>query len=212
MRNLAVLVTAVLIAVLFVVPPSIPDASAAPQTTAVAAATKLYLTVGVDPGGNVRFVPDTIIIPQVNITLNVTFTNNYTLPGMNHTFTIANSDQTSFLINTRDVAPGKNVSFEFHINSMTNITNKTGSFTPESSGLGIRWYCLPHRSLGMQGQILLAGLTTPAPEKGILLRAYWIGIIGIAVTLAWTGVSYFLIKSSSHHFKDQREHVRKGLP
>jgi len=49
-------------------------------------------------------------------------------------------------------------------------------------------------------------------EKGILLRAYWIGIIGIAATLLWVIISYFLIKSSSRHHTDHREHVRKGLP
>ena len=49
-------------------------------------------------------------------------------------------------------------------------------------------------------------------EKGILLRAYWIGLIGIAVTLLWVVISYYIIKSSSHHFKDHAEHVRRGLP
>src|SRR5256885_1736245 len=84
--------------------------------------------------------------------------------------------------------------------------------TPESSGQGIRWFCIPHRTAGMTGEILLAGLTAPTPEKGILIRAYWIGIIGIAATLAWTIISYFIIKSSSRHFKDHSEHLRKGLP
>ena len=64
----------------------------------------------------------------------------------------------------------------------------------------------------MLGEILLAGFTPLAPQKGINLRAYWIGIIGIAATLAWTGISYFVIKSSSRHQKGHREHLRKGLP
>jgi hypothetical protein len=64
----------------------------------------------------------------------------------------------------------------------------------------------------MVGQIALASLPAPTPEKGILLRAYWIGIIGIAVTLVWVGIAYYVIKSSSGHFKDHSEHVRKGLP
>jgi hypothetical protein len=134
---------------------------------------------------------------------------------MVHTFSIANSDNSVIVINnvtTGSVAPGANLSFEFHINSLTNITYKGASFTPESSGQGIRWFCIPHRGAGMTGEILLAGLTAPTPEKGILIRAYWIGIIGIAATLAWTIVSYFIIKSSSRHFKDHSEHLRKGLP
>ena len=97
-------------------------------------------------------------------------------------------------------------------NGLTNITYNGASFTPESSGQGIRWYCVPHRAAGMVGEILLAGVTAPTPEKGILIRAYWIGIIGIAATLLWTIISYFIIKSSSRHFKDHHEHVRKGLP
>jgi hypothetical protein len=64
----------------------------------------------------------------------------------------------------------------------------------------------------MQGRIVLASEQAPEAEKGILLRAYWIGIIGIAATLGWVGVSYFVIKSSSRHFTDHREHVRRGLP
>ncbi len=215
MRNFVLLVTAVLVAI-FMLPPTISVASATPAQPGVALAPKLYVTVGVDQGGATHFLPGTIIIPQVNITLNITFVNNYTVGGgMVHTFSIANSDNSVIVINnltTGSVAPGANLSFEFHINSLTNITYKGASFTPESSGQGIRWFCIPHRAAGMTGEILLAGLTAPTPEKGILIRAYWIGIIGIAATLAWTIVSYFIIKSSSPHFKDHSEHLRKGLP
>jgi len=215
MRNSALLVTAVLIAI-FVVPPSISVASATPAGLEVSQSPKLYYTVGVDQSGATRFLPATLIIPQVNITLNITFVNNYTVGGgMVHTFSIANSDNSAIVINnltTGSVASGANLSFEFHITSLTNITYKGVSFTPESSGQGIRWYCIPHRAAGMTGEIVLAGLTAPTPEKGILIRAYWIGIIGIAATLLWTIISYFIIKSSSGHFKDHHEHVRKGLP
>ncbi len=215
MRNFVLLVTAVLVAI-FMLPPAISVASATPEAPGLALSPKLYVTVGVDQGGATHFLPGTIIIPQVNITLNITFVNNYTVGGgMVHTFSIANSDNSVIVINnltTGSVAPGANLSFEFHINSLTNITYKGASFTPESSGQGIRWFCIPHRAAGMTGEILLAGLTAPTPEKGILIRAYWIGIIGIAATLAWTIVSYFIIKSSSPHFKDHSEHLRKGLP
>ncbi len=211
MRNFVLLVTAVLIAI-FAVPPAISVASATPSGLEVAQSPKLYVTVGVDQSGATHFLPATIIIPQVNITLNITFVNNYTVGGgMIHTFSIDNTNAVRE-ISTGNVNPGNNVSIEFHINSLTNITFNGTSFTPESSGQGIRWYCVPHRAAGMTGEILLAGLTAPTPEKGILIRAYWIGIIGIAATLAWTIISYFIIKSSSGHFKDHHEHVRKGLP
>lgn len=212
MRNFVLLVTALLIAI-FAVPPAISVASATPAGAQVAQGPKLYVTVGVDQSGATHFLPATIIIPQVNITLNVTFVNNYTVGGgMVHTFSIDSTVGPPAKITTGNVAPGQNVSIEFHINTLTNITHNGTSFTPESSGQGIRWYCVPHRPAGMIGEILLAGLTAPAPEKGILIRAYWIGIIGIAVTLVWTIISYFIIKSSSGHFKDHHEHVRKGLP
>ncbi len=211
MRNFVLLVTAVLIAI-FAVPPAISVASATPSGLAVAQSPKLYVTVGVDQTGATHFLPATIIIPQVDITLNITFVNNYTVGGgMIHTFSIDNTNAVRE-ISTGLVDPGKNVSIEFHINSLTNITYNRTSFTPESSGQGIRWYCIPHRGAGMVGEILLAGLTAPTPEKGILIRAYWIGIIGIAATLVWLIISYFIIKSSSGHFKDHHEHLRKGLP
>src|SRR3989442_8534892 len=163
--------TAVLSAI-FVVPPAFSVASATPAGPEIAQSARLYYTVGVDQTGATRFLPATLIIPQVNITLNITFVNNYTVGGgMVHTFSIANSDNSAIVINnltTGSVAPGSNLSFEFHINSLTNITYKGVSFTPESSGQGIRWFCIPHRLAGMTGQIVLAGLTAPTPEKGIL--------------------------------------------
>ena len=86
-------------------------------------------------------------------------------------------------------------------------------FTPQPSPAGgILFYCIPHQTAGMVGRIALAGLAPPPVEKGILLRAYWIGLIGIAVTLLWVVISYYIIKSSSRHFKDHAEHVRRGLP
>src|SRR2546428_2553483 len=215
MRNSALLVTAVLIAI-FVVPPSISVASATPAGPEVAQSPRLYLTVGVDQTGVTRFLPAAVIIPEVNITLNIPFVNNYTVGGgMVHTFSIANSDNSAIVINnltTGSVAPGSNLSFEFHINSLTNITYKGVSFTPESSGQGIRWFCIPHHTAGMTGEIVLAGVTSPAPGKGILVPAHWGRSIGIRATLLRTIVSSFLTKASSPHFKDHSEHLRKGLP
>src|SRR5207249_10217475 len=156
MRNFVLLVTAVLIAI-FAVPPAISVAWATPAGPTVSLGQKLYVTVGVDQGGATHFLPATIIIPQVNITLNITFVNNYTVGGgMVHTFSIDNSDNSVREISTGNVNPGSNVSVEFHINSLTNITYNGTSFTPESSGQGIRWYCIPHRAAGMTGEILSA--------------------------------------------------------
>src|SRR2546422_10431196 len=94
------LVPAVLVAI-FMVPHAIPVASAtSAPAPGLAQSPKLYVTVGVDQGGATHFLPATIIIPQVNITLNVTFVNNYTVGGgMVHTFSIANSDNSVIVIN-----------------------------------------------------------------------------------------------------------------
>src|SRR5437879_11895655 len=123
MRNLELLVTALLVA-LFVLPASLADASVAPPTASAVPSAKLSVAAGVDPGDNVRFAPATILIPQVNLTLNVTFYNNYTTPGINHTFSIYNADMTLLDISTGDVAPGGTASIEFHNHTMTNITHR----------------------------------------------------------------------------------------
>ena len=72
-----------------------------------------------------------------------------------------------------------------------------------------------HDALPIFGQIVLASASEPvpeAPEKGINIRAYWIGMIGIVAMLAWIGISYFVIRSSTPRFRDHKEHVRRGLP
>lgn len=174
--------------------------------------TRMAVTIGVDPAGRLVFAPTAIRIPEVNITLNVTFRNNYTEAGaQDHTFTVRNSDGV-IVIDTGLVPPNGTASVEFHIVSLTNISYNGTSFQPQPLGSGIRFFCVPHEGAGMEGSIVLTTLAAESPEKGSLLRAYWIGIIGIAATLVWTGISYFLIKSSSRHFTDHREHVRKGLP
>jgi plastocyanin len=160
----------------------------------------------------------------VPIILNITFYNNQTVSSaVAHTFTI-DDNQGNHEIDTGLVNPQTNASLRFTINSMTNITfsNTTvtnRSFTPGPPPLGtdngtIQWYCIPHVGLGMKGTIALAGVkTTAGPEEnGVFLRAYWIGIIGIAAMLVWIGISYYIIKGSSPRFKDNRGHVRKGLP
>ena len=180
----------------------------------------LYITVhGEEIGGAYRFSPAAIIIPQVPITLNITFMNNQSAASpVGHTFTI-NDNSGSPVIDTGLISAQTSVSFEFTINSMTNITYEGRSFTPGPPPSGsdngtIQYYCIPHVSLGMKGAIILgtAVPTASTGANGVFLRAYWIGMIGIAAMIVWVGISYFVIKSSSPRFRDHREHVRKGLP
>ena len=148
-------------------------------------------------------------LPQVPVHLVVTFHNNDT---MQHTFSMNDVNGTRW-VNTSYVDPGLNVTVEFTAVSMTQVLLTNGTrFAPEAGANGILFYCIPHRDAGMTGQIVLASVPPAAAEKGILLRAYWIGIIGIGITLVWVGITYFVIKSSSRHFVDHSEHVRKGLP
>jgi plastocyanin len=157
-----------------------------------------------------QFSQTLIAVSVVPIDLSVTFHNNDT---MVHSFTIDDVNQTH-RIDTATLSPGQTKFLNFTVLSMTRIVYNGTSFTPEVSPQGgILFYCIPHRVAGMTGRIAMAGVTTTQPtEKGILLRAYWIGIIGIAATLLWTIISYFVIKSSSRHFRDHSEHVRKGGP
>jgi len=178
---------------------------------AVPVPTFTVTVVGETNGTRQQFDRSLILVPELPIRLIVTFHNNDT---MQHSFTI-NDVNGTIKINTELVNPGLNVTLNFTVVSMTLVTYNGTQFRPEiSASGGIEFYCIPHRSSGMTGRIALAGAPTggqPA-EKGILLRAYWIGIIGIAATLLWVIISYFLIKSSSRHHTDHREHVRKGLP
>src|SRR5207244_12550204 len=149
--------------------------------------------------------------PEIPLNLALTFHNGD--PVMKHSFTIADVNGTP-QINSLTLDPGApNVTLSFTVLSLTRIAYNGTQFTPQPSPAGgILFYCIPHQTAGMVGRIALAGLAPPPVEKGILLRAYWIGLIGIAVTLLWVVISYYIIKSSSHHFKDHAEHVRRGLP
>lgn len=226
MRTLALVVAAVLLAVSFSALP-ISVAALAPAPTPAGGPVVPILDIriiGQTVGTKPQFLPSVILLPQVPIVLNVTFYNNDSVSShVQHTFTI-NDAKGNPVIDTGLVNPQTNVTFQFTVNSMTNITysNQTltnYSFTPGPYPGGaangtIQWYCIPHASLGMLGTIMLASAipTAVVPQKGVLLRAYWIGMIGIAAMLVWIVISYFVIKSSSPHFRDHREHVRKGLP
>lgn len=207
MRTFVLLVAAVILTVSVV-----PAASG----TAAAASSVPVLTitvVGFQNGTAFQFSPSQILLPQVPIVLNITFINNQTVAsGVPHTFSI-NNNAAKPIINY-DLKPQQNATFVFAVNSLTNITYNGTSFTPEAGPTGgIRFYCVYHQP-AMVGEIVLAGAPSTAgqEQKGMFLRAYWIGIIGIAAMLVWIGISYFVIKSSTPRFRDNRDHVRKGLP
>jgi hypothetical protein len=173
---------------------------------------RFALTIlGETNGTKQQFSQTLIAVSVVPIELSVTFHNNDT---MGHSFTIDDVNQTPHRIDTGTLGPGQTKVLNFTVLSMTRILYNGTSFTPEVAPQGgILFFCIPHRGAGMVGRIAMAGVTTPqTAEKGILLRAYWIGIIGIAATLLWTIISYFVIKSSSRHFRDHSEHVRRGGP
>ena len=187
--------------------------TAADNTTAPA---KLSLTLdGGEINGNPRFSMGAIFLPQVPITLNITFFNNESASGgMDHTFTVDDSNG-NHVIDSGLLAPQHTIHIEFTVNSLTNITYNGTSFKPLDPGNGtIQYFCIPHQALGMVGYILMAGAPTAAaqPAKGVPIRAYWIGIIAFVAMLVWIGIAYFVIKSSSPRFRDHREHLRRGLP
>lgn len=209
MRTFVLLVAAVIVAVALVPAGSRP---------ALAASTipELKITIlGEQNGSSFQFSPSQILLPQVPILVNITFINNQSAGSVvRHTFSIDNTASPAKTVVNYDLAAQENVTFDLRVNSMTNITWNGTTFTPAVGPTGgIKFYCVYHLP-NMVGEMTLAGAPTPAgtEQNGVFLRAYWIGLIGIAAMLVWTGISYFIIKSSSPRFKDNRQHVRKGLP
>src|SRR5205809_504261 len=123
-----------------------------------------------------------ILLPEIPLDLVITFHNGD--PTMAHSFTIADVNGTPpYPINSQILSPGApNVTLSFTVLSLTRIAYNGTQFTPQPSPAGgILFFCIPHQAAGMVGRIDLAGLAPPTVEKGILLRAYWIGLIGIAL-------------------------------
>ena len=171
---------------------------------------KLSLTVEAGPGDTLVFDPVQIVLPQVPIILNVTVFNNGTTGP--HTFSIRDSAGT-LKIDVLVSAQNDRAQVEFTVNSTNEVYYNGELFQAETLGGGIRFFCVPHEAVGMVGTIVVGGTTTaPSENLGIFLRAYWIGLIGLAAMLVWIGITYYIIKSSSSHFKDQRQHLRRGLP
>jgi hypothetical protein len=184
----------------------------------------LYWTlVAFDDGTTTRFLPQTanretvIVVPQVPVVLNLTLI----FEGiMGHTFTIAStaaSPPSPNLVNVDlplSLGTGNSRSVEFTIFSVDRIVFGPRNETVERQGTRIRFFCIPHVGAGMFGYIAIGGATeaTEPPEKGVFLRAYWIGLLGFAGTLLLVGISYFVIKGSSRHYRDHHEHIRRGGP
>lgn len=188
----------------------------APPATAQPAPPRMALQVyGETVGGAFVFTPSQILIPQVPIVLNITFVNNETVAsGMIHSFTINDNGGVVVVINSGLLQPQQNVSLEFTVVALDQVLFGNATFAPEptASGRGILYYCIPHRGVGMIGEIVLATAPAPPTDLGVVIRAYWIGIIAIIAMVGWIGISYFVVKSSSRRFTDHKEHVRKGLP
>ncbi len=171
---------------------------------------KLSLTVEAGPGNTFVFDPAQIVLPQVPIILNITVFNNGTTGP--HTFSIRDSGGT-MKIDVQVPAQNDRAQVEFAVNSTNEIYYNGELFQAEAMGGSIKFFCVPHEAMGMVGTIVLGGTTTaPSENLGVFLRAYWIGLIGLAAMLVWIGITYYIIKASSSHFKDQREHLRRGLP
>ena len=184
-----------------------------PQNVGAVDPPKLLITVEAGVGADFRFNPATIILPQVPIVLNVTLFNNGTVDTL-HTFSIRDSAGTR-RVNIETLHHGDRASLEFTVSSATSIVVGGTSYQAEASPAGgIKFFCTPHESLNppMMGNIVVGGATQKqSPEIGIFLRAYWIGLIGLAAMLLWTVITYFIIKGSSRHLKDHRDHIRRGL-
>ena len=181
-----------------------------PRSTVALDTPKLSITVeAFNDASQFVFHPSTIILPQVPIILNVTLFNNGTTL---HTFTI-DDNAGNHRVDITVTAHGDRANVEFTVTSATQISVGGPSFTAEASNAGgIQFYCIPHKTLPMVGNLVVGGTAPKAsPEIGVFLRAYWIGLIGLAAMLLWTGITYFIIKGSSRHLKDHHDHIRRGL-
>ncbi len=156
--------------------------------------------------------PNIIVIQTVPAILNITVETGGMAP---HTFTIRAADGQTPLINLYLNTTGDVASTEFNMTAADKISINGGNATTvETSGGRLRFVCIPHVPAGMDGFIVVGGVQPEAaqPQMGVFLRAYWIGLLGMAGTLLLIGLSYFVIKSSSPHFRDHHEHVRRGGP
>ena len=177
---------------------------------------RLYVTIHATSSGiNPVFVRNLIVVGAVPTLVNVTVINDDPL-AMEHSFSIGTAaDPQDKIVDTGTFPAGLTRYVEFIVWENTIESGGRNETAEAAAGGGIRFYCIPHRVAGMVGRIVIGGLPATAeeaPEKGVFLRAYWIGVLGMAGTLLLIGISYFVIKSSSRHFTDHHEHIRRGGP
>lgn len=219
MRNrivYSVLLTVVLLATLFAVPPASAQDVPPPKlfwTLRTATVNELPVFLPLDPATGAT---QPIIVPQVPTVVNLTV---YSEVGSFHTFSIRSTDADApdpLLINIQLPfdAPSRPFSVEFTVWAADHIEFDGRNETVEVRGGAIYYFCQPHEAAGMVGSIVIGGVqeTVEPTEKGVFLRAYWIGLLGIAGTLLLIVVSYFVIKGSSRHYRDHHEHLRRGGP
>ncbi len=182
---------------------------------------KVFWTIfGTTEDGVFKLIPDRLIVPQVPTIVNVTFVNTDPTAGVQHTFTIRSTAANApdpLLVDTGLIDPGQQAFVEFTLTppqSENRILAGTRNETAEVEGGLIKFFCIPHEALRMIGHVVVGGVQEQAEpgEKGVFLRAYWIGLLGMAGTLVLVVVSYFVIKGSSRHYRDHHEHIRRGGP
>ena len=168
--------------------------------------------------GNYVFVgpnsarPNTIVLTAIPAILTVHLIAG---AGTPHTFTIGSTEVADPIVDVDLDSEGAEETVTFTVWAADRIQIGSRNETVDTTDQGIRFVCTPHVALNMIGYITVGGVTpTPAEpeEKGVFLRAYWIGVLGMLGTLLLVGISYFVIKSSSTHFRDHHEHIRRGLP
>ena len=185
---------------------------------------KLYWTLSATTtSAGQRFTPvdadgaTRIIVPKAGTVLNITIVFEDTV---DHTFTIT-STQTGApspsLVNIdlpSSMPRGTLRYVEMTVWAADRAQVGTRNESVETRNGGILFFCVPHRGV-MEGVILIGSAqqaTGETPQMGVFLRAYWIGLLGIAGTLLLVAISYFVIKSSSRHYTDHHEHIRRGGP
>lgn len=172
---------------------------------------KLFVTIyGTSDNGTgaYRFEPEQIVVPEAGTILNVTVVNWDTT--IRHTFSIRDVGGTAVV--DLDLPGNATGSVEFTVLDRRKISVNGTEYDVEGLAGGNRVYCDPHEAIGMILSIVIGGVTEePGVEMGtVLLRAYWIGLIGFGATILWIIIAYFLVKSGSRHFRDHREHIRRG--
>ena len=188
--------------------------AAANNTTAPA---KLQITVDGDTiNGQPRFTVEEILVPVLPIVVNVTFRNIETLgDGVDHTFSMRNANGT-IVLNSGLISPQNSTSLEFTVNSLTSITYNGTTFQPQQNSNGtIHYFCIPHETLGMIGDIGLGSappVVTPPPGTDTLVRAFFIGLVAFAVMLVWIAISYLIVRSPKARAKSVQERERERGP